>query len=267
MPLRVATLNIWNRMGPWEQRLAGIRAGIRAIDPDVIGLQEVVRVDAGEPFDQAALIADGFGYHAAFGKNDASDYPMGNAILSRWPIARTLVSPLPRAGTDEHRSLLFVELDSPHGMIHVFCTHLNWKLDEGHVREVQVRYVADTIASLAPPGGFPPILVGDLNAEPDADEIRFLRGLTSLRGKSVYFADAYGIAGDQPRQGGGATFTRRNPFAAPLREPDRRIDYVFVRNPDEGGRGEPLDARVCFDAPHEGVYPSDHFGVVATIGT
>jgi len=73
MPLRVATLNIWNRMGPWEQRLAGIRAGIRAIDPDVIGLQEVVRVDADEPFDQAALIADGFGYHAAFGKNDASN--------------------------------------------------------------------------------------------------------------------------------------------------------------------------------------------------
>jgi len=272
MPIRVATLNIWNRMAPWEQRLAAIRAGVRAIDPDVLGLQEVVRlggagVPAGATFDQAALIAEGLGYQVAFGKNDASDYPMGNAILSRWPITRTRVSPLPRAGTDEHRSLLSAELASPYGAIYVFCTHLNWRLHEGHVREVQVRYVAETIASVTPDGAFPPILLGDLNAEPEADEIRFLRGLTSLGGARVYFADAYGLAGDPAGRAPGATYARRNPYAAPLREPDRRIDYVFVRGPDEGGRGEPLEAALCFDAPVDGVYPSDHFGVVATLST
>jgi endonuclease/exonuclease/phosphatase family metal-dependent hydrolase len=145
-----------------------------------------------------------------------------------------------------------------------FVTHLNWKLHEGHVRQGQVRFVTDTVARLAPISGFPPIVVGDFNAEPDSDEIRFMRGLTGLGGKCVYFADCFGVAGDGSA---GTTFARRNPFAAPLREPDRRIDYVFVRGPDERQRGEPLSARVCFDEPIAGVFPSDHFGVIATISS
>lgn len=60
MPLRVATLNIWNRGGPWEARLVALRAALQAEDVDVLGLQEVVSI---EGFDQAALIAEGLGYH------------------------------------------------------------------------------------------------------------------------------------------------------------------------------------------------------------
>ena len=261
--MRVATLNIWNRMDPWEDRLAAIRAGVASLGADVIGLQEVVQLRGETPFDQAQLVAEGFGYHVAFGRNAESVHPMGNAILSRWPVMRTHVFPLPRVETDEYRSLLYAELDAPFGALSVFCTHLNWKMHEGHVREVQVRYIADQIQAFAPVGsGAPPILVGDLNAEPESDEIRFLRGLTSLGGSSVYFADAFALAGDASP---GHTFSRKNPYAAPLREPNRRIDYIFVRGPDGQGRGEPLDARVCFTEPHGGVYASDHFGVTATI--
>jgi endonuclease/exonuclease/phosphatase family metal-dependent hydrolase len=50
-----------------------------------------------------------------------------------------------------------------------------------------------------------------------------------------------------------------------LREPDRRIDYVFTRGRDDRFRGEPLEAALCFDDPVGGVFPSDHFGVVATL--
>ena len=39
--IRVATLNIWNRMGPWEERLVAIRKELARSEPDVIGLQEV----------------------------------------------------------------------------------------------------------------------------------------------------------------------------------------------------------------------------------
>src|SRR5262245_11813894 len=44
--LRVLTLNIWNRQGPWEERVRLIREGLVALDPDVVGLQEVMRHDA-----------------------------------------------------------------------------------------------------------------------------------------------------------------------------------------------------------------------------
>jgi endonuclease/exonuclease/phosphatase family metal-dependent hydrolase len=263
----VATLNIWNRSGPWTERRAAIHAGLKALSPDVVGLQEVVRAtDAGgDGLDQAAELADGLGYHVAFGRAPADrGYPFGNAILSRWPIAKHDVFPLPRGGTDEYRNVLYAEIAAPFGALAFFTTHFNWKLHEGHVRALQIREVTARVKRLAPTSGFPPIVTGDFNAEPDSDEMRFMRGLTSLGGEGVYFADAFLAAGDGSR---GATFCRRNPFAAPMREPDRRIDYVYVRGPDDRGRGEPLEARVAFDEPINGVFPTDHFGVVATIST
>jgi endonuclease/exonuclease/phosphatase family metal-dependent hydrolase len=262
MSVRVATLNIWNRMGDWEGRLAAIRASLRDLDPDIIGLQEVLKLSGEHAFDQGALVADGMRYHVVFGRHPDAVHPMGNAILSRFPVLRSEVFPLPDGGTDERRTLVFAELDAPFGRVPFFCTHLNWKLDEGNVRELQVRAITDAIAELAPPStAYPPILVGDLNAEPDSDEIRFLRGLTSLGGPRVYFADCFALAGRGP----GTTFSRDNPHAAPLREPNRRIDYIFVRGPDDRGRGEPLEAEVCFAVPVEGAFPSDHFGVVARL--
>ena len=276
--IRVLTLNIWNRCGPHAERIALIREGLRALSPDVVGLQEVVRATDGDMLDQLATLAEGLGYHAFFGRSPIDQgYPFGNAILSRWPLARTAVFPLPRGGTDEFRNLTFAEIDAPFGKLPFFTTHLNWKLHEGHVRARQVREIADRVKALAPlsgggggvggiggGAGFPPIVVGDFNAEPESDEIRFMRGWTSLGGDSVYFADAFALAGDGSR---GATFCRKNPYANPCREPERRIDYVFVRGPDDRGRGEPLEARVCFDQPSGEVWPTDHFGVLATIAT
>jgi endonuclease/exonuclease/phosphatase family metal-dependent hydrolase len=262
---RVATLNIWNRLGPWEQRLTAIRAGVEALAPELLGMQEVVRLAPGngDGLDQAAAIAQGLGYHVAYGR--AHDEPWyGNAALSKWPIAQSHTFDLPRCGTDERRSLLFAEVTAPFGRVPFFVTHLNWKFEDGHVREAQVREIAQCVQSLAPRDGFPAILVGDFNAEPDADEIRYLRGLTSLGGgRRVYFQDAFAMAGE----GSPSTFARRNPFAGPLCEPDRRIDYVFVHGRDDRHRGEPLQARVCFDAPVDGTFPSDHFGVTATLRT
>jgi endonuclease/exonuclease/phosphatase family metal-dependent hydrolase len=261
MPLRVATLNIWNRMGPWDERLEAIARGVATISPDILGIQEVIQWPG--TFEQDVALRDKLGMHVHYGRHPESEFPMGNAIASKYPFARTDTFPLPHGGTDERRSLVFAEVKTPHGNVPVFSTHLNWKLHEGHVREEQIRFVTDTIAELAPVSGWPPILVGDMNAEPGSDEMRFLRGLTRLGGKSVYFADCFGVRGEGP----GFTYARENPFAAVYREPSRRIDYIFVRGPNEEGKGEPLDARVCFDEKVNGVFASDHFGVVADIST
>jgi len=264
--LRVGTLNIWNRSEPWEKRLVAIRDGVRTLAPDVLGLQEVLRAhDASLGPDQASLVAEGLGYHTTYGASwELGGVEFGNAVLSRFPIVRSERFDLP-ANEDEQRCLLFAELDAPFARIPVFVTHLAWRMHHGHLREAQVRAIADRISDMVPVTswrGYPPILLGDFNAEPESDEIRFLKGLCSLRGKSVYFADAFGIVGDGSR---GATFCRRNPFAATVHEPDRRIDYVFVRGPDRERRGDPLDARVCFDSPVDGVFPSDHFGVMTNL--
>jgi endonuclease/exonuclease/phosphatase family metal-dependent hydrolase len=260
--LRVVTLNIWNRGGPWPARLGVIRTGLAELSPDVVGLQEVLRPNGADCPDQARLIAEGLGYHIAYGPAfDSGGIEFGNAILSKFPIRRSEVFALPKLDTSETRCLVFAELEAPFGAIPFFVTHLSWRFHEGYVREAQVKVIAERIKSLAPIHGFPPIIVGDFNAEPDADEIRYMKGLCSLGTRSAYFADTFGIVG----RGAGTTFSRLNPFTSGLREPDRRIDYVFVRGPDARGVGEPLDAHVCFDRPTDGVYASDHFGVSATI--
>jgi endonuclease/exonuclease/phosphatase family metal-dependent hydrolase len=262
--LRVLTLNIWNRGGPWEERLATIRAGIAELEPDIIALQEVLRPMQGEGFDQAALIAEGFGYHVAYGAAfETGGIGFGNAALSRWPILRHQTFALPQLEAPEARCLVFAEIDAPFGALPFFVTHLSWRFEEGNVREAQVKAITAHMHDLCPPGtGFPPIVAGDFNASPDADEMRYMRGLCSLGGKRVYFADAFGLAG----RGEGATFSPRNPFASDLPEPDRRIDYIFVRG-DERGRGEPISAHVSFDRPYRGVHASDHYGVSATLRT
>lgn len=274
--MKIATLNIWNKAGPYAERLPLIRAELARLGPDVIGLQEVMRlVEHGHPVltpegDQATELSHGLGYEIAYAP--AADYGnglmFGNALLSRHPILETRVIALPGRESGESRSLLFGRLDTPYGELAVFVTHLNWKLHHGSVRLAQVRFIVERIFELAPldESKLPPVLMGDFNAEPDSDEIRHLRGLSTIEGRSVYFADAWIHGGDGSF---GATFDRKNRFAALAHEPPRRIDYIFVRGPDRLLRGEPLVTSLAFADPSPGrngdVWPSDHFGLITEI--
>lgn len=258
---RVATLNIWNRQGPWEQRFPLIRDRLRALDLDAIGLQEVLAFP-GLPNQAEALVEElGWNVHHGVAWDIGGGLVMGNAIASPHPLRDTQTFALPVPAGLEGRSVTFARVEAPHGPMPVFCTHLSWQLHLSEVRCAQVRALTDKVAALAPIDGPPPVLLGDFNAAPDADEMRFLRGLTPLGGPSVYFADCW----DATNEGKGYTYDRRNSYAVRAHEPSRRIDYVFVRGPDRSLRGEPLDARVVFDEAIDGVWPSDHFGVVAEI--
>ncbi|HKE12072.1 MAG TPA: endonuclease/exonuclease/phosphatase family protein, partial [Myxococcota bacterium] len=138
----------------------------------------------------------------------------------------------------------------------------------GEIRERQVFALADLVLRRLPKGGFPPILVGDFNAEPDSSEIRFLTGLGTLRARSVYFHDSWRVAG--ARRGdpeAGFTWSNRNPYARANLEPDRRIDYIFTGFPMRDGVGLLESCRVVCDEPQDGVWPSDHFGVYAELRT
>ena len=270
--MRALTLNCWNISPPFEERMALIRAGIEALAPDLVALQEIiVRRDG---FDQAAVILDGLGYHRVFGAAlrwddtgtllplDAHADGAGNVIAARWPIVRSALHPLPGVDGEERRSVLLALVDTPAGRLPFVTTHLEWRFDHGHVRERQVLALAGLVADWSRDAPLPVVLVGDFNAEPDATEMRFLRGLATLAGRSTYFQDAWQLAGDGGR---GTTWDNRNPYAAAMFEPDRRIDYLLVGAPDREGRGWIETARVVFDTGHDGVFPSDHFGVLADV--
>ena len=154
------------------------------------------------------------------------------------------------------------------GPVSFTSTHLNWKLHDGHSREQQVVALADAVLKRRPRGGFPPIVVGDFNAEPDSAEIRYMSGFQSLDGRSV---DVLRRVGGRRRRGAGHHWSNRNEFASIAIEPERRIDYVFagypVRMGEEHGIGKIESCRVVCDDEVDGVWPSDHFGVYAEFRT
>jgi endonuclease/exonuclease/phosphatase family metal-dependent hydrolase len=161
-----------------------------------------------------------------------------------------------------------VLVQTPWGRQPLFVTHLNWKLHHGVVRVKQVVYAAERIFVLAPVEAdfLPPVLMGDFNADPTADEIRYLKGQHVIDGRSLYFADVWDYA--EPASAG-YTYARDNAFALKNGEPNRRIDYIFVRGPDKQMRGEPRNVRRAFDqnVPSSAgqVWPSDHYGVVCDL--
>ena len=263
--LRVLTINIWNLDGPWRDRRAEIVTWIDRLEPDVVLLQEVV--EAADGRNQATWLAEacaGAWAVAYGGTGEVGVGRFGNAVLSRWPIDDVAVRDLPYEPRDDDVQRVAVHART--AGLDVFCTHLNWRFDDGHVRERQVAALAEFVAERTDPSSpLPPIVGGDFNADPDAEEIRFLCGLTSMDGRSVYFQDAWRVAGDRRP---GWTWDNRNPFAAAEREPDRRIDYVFVgwrSQPKGPGRVE--SARVVCNRALTGTFASDHFGLLAEVAT
>jgi endonuclease/exonuclease/phosphatase family metal-dependent hydrolase len=263
--LRVVTLNIWNLSGPWRDRRREIVTWLDRLAPDIVCLQEVVEHPDGR--NQAAWLAETASgpWHAAMGPAWVFDRGgwFGNAVLARESVDVVSVTPLALAphADDHQRSLLHARA----GGLDVYCTHLNWRYEDGVIREQQVRTIVEVIeAESDPEARLPPILAGDMNAEPDSAEMRHLAGLASLAGKSTYFQDAWRVAGAREP---GWTWDNRNSFAILDHEPDRRIDYIYVGWRRPGGVGQVESARVVFDRALTGTFASDHFGLLAEVAT
>lgn len=286
--LRVLTWNLWWRFGDWRRRAAAIEAVLTAEQPDVVCLQEVWTT---EHTDHAALLAGRLGMQRVLVPSPApgrwqqrlGDDTVGfaNAILSRWPLSgrRSLVLPAPPGRPEAERTVLHATVQAPGGPVPVFTTQLESAPSESATRCAQVAAIARFVADcgrVGAPGapdapehrrehrrGHPPVLTGDLNAEPDSDEIRLLGGhKTAPAVPGLVLLDAWRYAGtDEP----GWTWDTRNPHVAATFEPSARIDYVMVGPPDPGGRGHVRTARVVGDRPVDGTWPSDHAGVLVEL--
>ena len=89
-----------------------------------------------------------------------------------------------------------------------------------------------------------------------------MTGLTTAPVEALVFRDAWRDAGDG---GPGHTWDNRNDFARLDLEPNRRIDYVFVGWPKARGAGQVTACRLAGDEPLDGLWPSDHIGVLAEL--
>ena len=262
--VRVLTWNVWWRFGPWLERQPGILTTLQEEDADIICLQEVWASDGGE--DQARTLADALGY--SFARTPSpfwEGFSFGNAILSRWPILGCEAHPLPDSrGQSSHRSALHASIDAPFGVIHIICTHIDYRFDRSSTRVAQTRAVAELVASVRGNAetAFPVIVAGDFNAMPDSDEMRSLLGRGEPPVPGLIFHDAWELAGDGTS---GCTWSSSNPHLADAIWPNRRLDYVLVSWPRPKGVGTPVACRVVGTSPIDGAVPSDHYAVVADL--
>ena len=236
----VVTLNIWHDQQDWPTRLAHIVQELRALEPDVIGLQEVLQ-KPGLP-NQAETLADSLGYHVYFSSVDGPDQPKryGNAILTRYPVLADGWKALDPAA--DYRTIAHVRVEVAGRPVDVYATHLHHTPEGSAIRQTQVEdalaFIDDTR------GDGPAIFLGDFNAVPDAPELGSI---------DAAFADAYAAVHPEAVGGGPATLNVHLGHTA------RRIDHIFFER-DAGI--QPVAAEVLFDEPLPGgAWASDHFGV------
>jgi endonuclease/exonuclease/phosphatase family metal-dependent hydrolase len=268
--LRVATWNLWWRFGDWEARHRAIAAVLAELQPHIVGLQEVW---ADPDRSQVAMLAAELGMHWAYAASPVPDrwqrrigddrVAIGNAVLSRWPITARAHRTLPAGGApDEGRTVLYTRVDTPGGPVPFFTTQFNSAPEQSAVRCMQVAAVAAFVAEHVG-AAYPPVVTGDLNAEPDSDEIRLLGGhKTAPAIPGLVLVDAWRYADPAAPAW---TWDRRNPHVRASLEPSARIDYVLVGLPTVDSCGGVVTAKLFGDQPEGGVWPSDHAGVVAEL--
>jgi endonuclease/exonuclease/phosphatase family metal-dependent hydrolase len=261
--LRCLTLNLWGSQPPLPDRMAVAAAGINALAPDVVALQEVHDIP-GVTANQAAALAAATGMHHVFAPTvEFRGGHEGLAILARPPVVAHESLELPGATTEERRILLSAGLEVDGRVFWVHGTHLNYRLHHGREREEQVKTIDAVLATHG--DSVPQVLMGDFNARPESDEIRWLSGLTSLHGRRTVYQDAW--ARKHPGEPGW-TWSASNPGTSVLAflQQDRRLDYIFVTPERRDGRGRILRCELAFDQPGDnGAFASDHYGVWADV--
>jgi endonuclease/exonuclease/phosphatase family metal-dependent hydrolase len=274
--LRVITLNFWGTEPPLDRRIELAVKQLRALKPDVLCMQEVRPLDGVSGRTTAHVIAEALGMHAHYATSctwTAGDGSMtaagqeGLALLSRTPLLDTKTIALPDGRPALTRLLLSGLVGTAADPVWVHTTHLHYALDDGIARENQVVAIDDAVRAIGRTNTTAPhILTGDMNATPDSDEMRFLRGLTTLAGKRTHWQDAW--LRHHPHDDG-FTWSSENELTRPLRslDIDRRLDYVYVTSRKKDGRATIHDCQLVLTErdPAENFCATDHYGVLADI--
>lgn len=251
-PLSVMSFNIRltaesDGVDYWETRKPLAVRMLREQQPDVIGLQELVKAQAdylARELPQYAWFgrgreADGGGEHMGvfYRKDRLTVVESGDFWLSDTPDVAGSITwghPHPRMVT-----WALFEQRSDGRRFYLFNTHLPYRDEDEAARLKGAQAIARHLATL--PDDVPVVLTGDFNTTPDSDAHAVLAGTLQ---------DAWTTA---PRvEGIDATF---HGFTG---KADRRIDWIFVR-------GAQLESITSVTTRWNNRYPSDHFPLVATL--
>jgi endonuclease/exonuclease/phosphatase family metal-dependent hydrolase len=243
--VRLATLNLRNTADRWPERRHLIVRQLVALEPEVIGVQELRMVpDQSRWLVRAVERASGgrlrYRCHRR-AKTGLAGLWEGIGVLTRVPVVATAWLDL---GTQSRVAQRITVRMPEGGLLEVYNAHLG--LGGEVVRSAQAHRILDWMAS-GPP--LPAVLLGDLNARPGSPTIELLSG--HLR--SAHLA----VHGAEPAR------TAPTPLRVGYTGSGSVLDYVFCND-----RLRVEDARLAFDQAHPSdpaLLPSDHFGLFVEI--
>lgn len=246
--MRIATFNIWNNPTCWSERIASICATVKAIDADVLALQEVkTHVEGEQGISVAEQIAHETGYPFCVFLVYPDSPDEGLAILSNIPLD-THDAIWHHDVEEANYCAMRVTFQAAGHTFELTNVHLNWRSPD--IRETQVRAVREWIGE----GERYELLCGDFNDNPQSE---IYRDLTAHRWIDVATCHR---GGDEP-----TLDYRHNPYLkqdALLKRPSR-YDWMLLRH-DEGN--VPLISSVdVFGKTSDSItdmLPSDHYGVL-----
>jgi endonuclease/exonuclease/phosphatase family metal-dependent hydrolase len=262
--IRVVAQNIWGHFGRWSERRTVLIDGLRKLEPDLVAFVESIKRDG---YDETEDLL-GPAYHVVH-QSETGPEGIGVSLASRWPLGDVHELDLrvtPRTPETQGPTLVAEVLaPDPFGRLVFVAANPDWEMGLERERELQAVATARFVEELVADREAHVVIAGDFDAVPDAASIRFLSGRQSLEGTSVCYRDAWeSVHGTEP----GHTFTPSNPLVAAGEtawEVPRRIDYIFVRCDDHGPTLDIRDCTRLFDAPVDGVWASDHFGLAADL--
>lgn len=191
--MRVATLNILNSTTSLDERVAHLIDILVEERLDFLCLQEVLPPEEAG-FDIVERVGQALGLvHTDYHREEGSRN--GVATLSRYALER----PLPNNDRTAGSHLLVTKSVVDGRDVYVLNLHAVWGSTKGKARLRECVLVDDIAQGFF---NFPQtretrpviILAGDLNALPDSEPIRYLRGLQSHGEHSTIWVDAWEVA-------------------------------------------------------------------------
>ena len=244
--VKVATLNLFNRMGDWESRMPLVVDQLAALLPDVIGFQEIdLMIDQGMEISRAVnkRLPERPHYrikHATSPGQRASIFGIGT--LARIECAEHEVLDLMTYERIAQRMVYVVDGQQ----FALVNTHLHHPPEDTEERAEQAERILRWLDRHDP---LPTVVSGDFNSYEGERTVDVMKG----RFRSAYEA----MHGREPEK------TWPTPVNTFDNAPAGTLDYIYV-SPEF----EVIEAGLAFDQPspdNPDLFPSDHLGLYAVL--
>jgi len=261
--IKVASYNLHCLVESPTKRMQEITKGILSHNIDIIGFQEVCKPVQGGIYSikniaqQLGQAGKKYYYHfinTHVATHRGKQYHEGLGVLSRFPIIETKTlslppTPKPPAGAFPRKGL-WTRIATPTGVLSFVSTHLSFRREHEWWRTKQVEALKTAMASKEHDGAAI-VVVGDFNASPTTPPIKTMEKANSP-------AQTPAFTNVMSKFDSGLTY--------PAKSPTIRIDYIFHHIPTHSPvKTTFTSGKRIFVKPIQGLYLSDHVGVMATM--